>query len=362
MQDQSERDSSLEKMRVSADISNMVENITYVVDGGFNASTKLLYLTNRQATLINNNEIMNSLLDQLNIRNPNFLFIFETALIVDHIKLCINPTWHEREDKFLKYDIFESEFCEKDFILTRTQLIDFMSKVIIPIAKDTNAVILLCEGTICFFNEALEKALGFSVLFDTIQRPFTIVQIVNLYSIYHKSNDTNSNAFKILSKSKIFEKRGDFLTKSGVAKFWEDSFIPAPAGLSINSSRIIVVEAIDEMLESKYNLDNSEELKISEDEAKSFYAPQYGPQYALYKLMVGCLSKGVPSLAIGSFDTYNDFITFVEHLDTNIPVLLLDSRERLFSFNKLITTEKDTTPMITATQYATKVNAFPSIR
>eukprot|EP01035_Chromulina_nebulosa_P038529 gene38529-52049_t len=335
---QSEKDNSLEKMRVSADMSNMVEDITYVVDG-FNNSIKLLYLTNRQATLINTNEIMNSVLDQLNIRNPNFLFIFETALSVNHIKLCIKPT-----GKTSKYENFESEFCERDFTLTRKQLIDFMSQVIIPIAKNTNAVVLLSEGSTCFFNEAMEKALGYFALRDSAQRPFTIVQISSMYSLYQKYTEKKSVACKILSESKIFKSRIELIKNSGVDQHWMK--FSKPADLSINSARIIIVESIDQNLESMCKIDKKT-LCTDED-----LANVYGPKYSLYKLLINCISKGVPSLAIGSFDTPHEFLIFVEHLDRNIPVLLLDSRERVFSSTKLAAT---------ATEYAKKLDTFPSI-
>lgn len=165
----------------------MAEDVTIKSTGGMEVQKKVLYLTNKQAGMIDKKS-MEKCIDELEIGKPKFVIILLTALGDSRSMSC-----HWERSQVSPYSSSPnmcSEINFKDEDIVRTQTILFMKTVILPLAIQTKALIIVDGRNDCLLGDSLAKVVLAEQARMGKDCPFSVVAMViilfycTIYFIY----------------------------------------------------------------------------------------------------------------------------------------------------------------------------------
>lgn len=278
---------------------------------------RVMYLTNKQASLFDS-VAMARCIQALDLGKPKLVIKLMTALGVRSQTISAHgenkdlPAGHYQATG---YNLLSSELDVSDERIVESQAVLFLRTCLLPLAIQTRAIILVDGANDCFIASALANVcLGIQARMGK-DCPFTVVSTVFEFEVHCwavSAQHTNTLAAQIARGSKTWRQR-----MAHVNKYHEQIFGPSKAtyqmcDLSPSASHTIVFECIDEKTG-----------KISS-----------GPKQNFEAVLLQSLTEKVPSIAISTFgfDGEESQVKFLVDLASrNIPVLLIDSRERAFS-------------------------------
>lgn len=314
----------IDEMKVQT-MYKMIEEITIKTDLGHKVMKKLLYLTNEQALMFDEKAV-SKLLEELDIGDPKFVIIFEPGVNVQSQMRISNPVqggsiW----EKFKRDGRYQSELNEYDSRITESQVINFMRNVLLPIAVETKAVILVQAENACFLSAAFALVAASEQARLGIHCPFKVIASVHLSDVYQKYKSHNDSiSHQLLSESRAFKRREGIIEENLHVAWSKISRNPLKlCDIPSSASRVIVFE----------NLDESDDPVDPKKASVSF---SWGASAQLYNFIIKHLIKKVPSISISSFSTWGSD-TMLDRLFNKTPVLLIDCRERAFSSQKFLT-------------------------
>lgn len=313
----------IDEMKVQT-MYKMIEEITIKTSEGHKILKKLLYLTNEQALMFDEKAV-SKLLEELDIGDPKFVIIFEPAVCVLSQMKISNPVKSDSLwEKFKREGRYQSEFNEFDSRITESQVVNFMRNVLLPIAIETQAVILVQAENACFLSATFAMVAASEQERLGARCPFKVIASVHLSDIYQKYvNDNASISHQLLNESRAFQRRGDIIKENIEASWKKISRNPLKlCDIPASASRVIVFE----------NLDENDELN---EAGKKEYSFNWGASGQLYNYIIKHLIKKVPSIALSSFSTWGTD-EILDRLFNKTPVMLIDSRERAISSQKLL--------------------------
>ena len=312
----------IDEMKVQT-MYKMIEEITIKTDLGHKVMKKLLYLTNEQALMFDEKAV-SKLLEEVDIGDPKFVIIFEPGVNVQSQMRISNPVqgssiW----EKFKRDGRFQSELNEYDSRITESQVVSFMRNVVLPIAIETKAVILVQAENACFLSAAFTLVAASEQARLGANCPFKVIASIHLSDVYQKyKTDKNSISHQLLSESRAFKRREGFIQENLYVAWKKVSRNSLKlCDIPSSASRVIVFE----------NLDESE----ASDPKKASASFSWGASAQLYNFIIKHLIKKVPSISISSFSTWGSD-TLLDRLFSKTPVLLIDSRERAISSQKYL--------------------------
>lgn len=285
----------------------MVSECT-VSSEGKSFAKKVMYLTNRQASLFDESAMIRCI-DALDLGQPKFV---------------INLLPSSGFTKFHKFNTLNSSsnLCLQDDRYLERQTLLFMKTCILPIANQTQALILVDGATECILSAALAHVALSEQTRLGKECSFTIVATVTDSEVRDVARESsNSIAAQILKNCPAWKKRF-----KSVGETLSAHNIPCKrCDLNPSATRYIIFEGIDEDEDPESN-------------TKTFsYKPEIRKTFVSTLLQI--LISKLPSVAIQS--NHIDLgISYLSDLASgNMPILLLDSYERAISMRNMANVE-----------------------
>ena len=320
----------------------MVDECT-VITQGREVMKKVLYLTNKQAILFDE-DAMQRAVQALDIGDPKFVIKLLPALgLESQMKLA-----HPEEDflpdiQYGKSNTNTSEICKGDERLVETQILLFMKSCILPLAMQTRALILVSGANDCYMSAALASVFVQEQARLGKDCPFTVIATVSENEVHAKAvsqdpKDQACIASQIARQSASWQKRIVFMND-----FYSATKLPIPeplqqCDLTEAAQRYIIFEGYEEGYEDGVGSMNR------------------GPQDLFESIFLQHMTRKLPSIAIQCLSTTANGVPFLVDLTSrNIPCLLLDTSERCFTSSQL---DYKTGPM---SKLAKLSDAFPSV-
>ncbi len=329
-----DNDLALDEMKVQL-MHNMVEDV-HIKWEGTEVNKKILYLTNHQASLVDN-VAMKRCIEALDIGNPKFVIILngsvgsKSMMDISHEEKNNKP-----ESEYIAGQYLSSEISVLDENIVETQILLFMTNAILPLAKETNALIIVQGANDCILSASLSKiALAEQARLGK-DCPFTVVALSMEFEVHYKAvlaKEKSSIASQLCMGSKGWKNRVPILThlyydKKDISEVERCDLTPA-------ASRYIIFESRD-----KEGRETPTTLQLFRS---SF---------------IELLTKSLPSIAISSHKIKDGIGSLVELISRKIPVLLLDSTERAFTRTRA---EKDEYSIKTQLASKDEADQFPNV-
>jgi hypothetical protein len=147
------QEETVDEMKIQT-MYKMVDDVTINVDGQ-SVQKKILYLTNKQAALFDENA-MARCIQALDIGDPKFVIKLCTSCGVASQMLKAHEEGIGKPVTTYKGSIYQSSEIDKhDATTVDTQVLLFMRTCILPLAKQTRAVILIAGANDCALSAAL---------------------------------------------------------------------------------------------------------------------------------------------------------------------------------------------------------------
>lgn len=329
-----EKEESVDEMKIQT-MYKMVDDITVNVDGRI-VQKKVLYLTNKQASFFNDTA-MQRCIQALDIGQPKFVIKLNPSIGVASQMRIAHEEMIGTSADFQPMQFGSSEIDTMDERAVETNMIIFMRKVIIPLAKQTRAVIIVGGANDCYLSAALANAALAEQARLGNDCPFTVIAFASEFEVHSRAvslKDKNSLAAQLARGSKSWRKR-----LSTVSKHLQVCYAHRPlqrCDLTAAAERYIIFEGIDEVEGGKSKLNTS---------TKSTFE----------SIFLSCITKHLPSIAIQSHHIDLGHAYCAELLARKIPVLFLDTFERAFTFKKPFKSDS------LVTKLAKKSDSFPLV-
>lgn len=338
-----EQDENVDEMKIQT-MYKMVDDC-HVSVGGRDTMKKILYLTNKQAALFDDSA-MERCLQALDIGDPKFIIMLATStgirsqMIKAHAE-CIGSAAMEWGTCFPGWmrGFNTPEINLADERAVESQLLLFMRTCVLPVAMQTRALIIISGANDCYLGAALsEVALGEQVRLGK-DCPFTVVATAFEHEVHYRAVRRGSLACQIAKQSQSWRNRLNF-----TSQFWKtiNNGVLQQCDLSAAASRYIIFESIDEARDEITGGFDVKHSKHNTSLKKSFET-----------VFLQMMTRRLPSIAIQTHSINNGVQYLVDLASRNIPVLLLDTRERAITSR-----HKKTKP---ATKLAEESFAFPKI-
>lgn len=312
---------------------------------------KLLYLTNRQAGVFDES-IMGKFLEALDIGDPKLVIIllggsfgFRSQMLSSH-KEVLGTKEELFNPLYLSSNIDVSD--EESY---RTQALNFMQTSVLPIAIQTEALILISGSNDCFLSDVFSQvALSEQAKYSGDSCPFKVIALafgVQVHLAATNKLTSNSISGQLFNQSKAWKKRVDF-----ASEFWNKfpGMNLPKSDLTGTASRYVIFEGIYEEIHKVSKSD----VKISKTIRRC--RRDITGRTTFEETLLGYLVKKLPMIALFS-NQLGAPITYMHGLiEKRVPVVLLDGRERCFTSNTVEPVFRDT-----QTKLARESNAFPEI-
>lgn len=335
-----EADENVDEMKIQT-MYKMVDDCRVSI-GGRETTKKVLYLTNKQAALFDD-AAMERCLQALDIGDPKFIIMLSTSggvrsqMMKAHAECIGTPTAEWGPDGDM--DFMTAEIDVSDERAVESQLLIFMRTCVLPVAMQTRALIIISGANDCFLGAALsDVALGEQVRLGK-DCPFTVVATVYEHEVHYLAVRRGSLACQIAKQSQSWRNRLNF-----TSQFWKtiNGGVLQQCDLSPAASRYIVFESIDE---ARDEVTGGFDVKHSKKNVSL--------RASFETVFLQMMTRKLPSIAIQSHYINKGLQYLVDLASRNIPVLLLDTRERA------ITSRRAKTRL--STLLAEKSDAFPKI-
>lgn len=310
-----EADENVDEMKIQT-MYKMVDDC-HVNVGGRETTKKVLYLTNKQAALFDDSA-MERCLQALDIGDPKFIIMLSTStgvrsqMIKAHAEVVGAPIAEWGIDGDMQFVTSEIDLSDERAV--ESQLLLFMRTCVLPVAMQTRALIIISGANDCFLGAALsDVALGEQVRLGK-DCPFTVVATVYEHEVHYSAVRRGSLACQIAKQSLSWRNRLNF-----TSQFWKtiNDGVLQHCDLSPAASRYIVFESIDE---AKDEVSGGFDVKHSKKNTSL--------RASFETVFLQMMTRKLPSIAVQSHCINKGLQYLVDLTSRNIPVLLLDTRER----------------------------------
>ena len=336
-------DIDVDEMKVQT-MYKMVDDCRVVVHG-MEVRKKVLYLTNKQASKLDESA-MERVVQALDIKEPKFVIkLLPSTGSAKQMSVAHSELIGSKELEYGQSTSASSEISADDERVVETQILLFMKNCILPLANATDALILVGGSNDCILSASLSKiALAEQARLGKDCR-FTVLATAKEQKIHANAVAANKSsliAAQIAGNSIAWKKRLAFMNKfysrtmlkNALDKNANTSTFKLPqCDLTEAADRYIIFEGYEEGLHGSEGYLND------------------GPQKAFESVFLQYMTKKLPSIAIQCFNAHRGFQFLVDLTNRNIPVLLLDTSERCITSTKCGS----------LTKLATDSNAFPRI-
>ena len=306
--DRSHHDSSVDEMKIQT-MYKMVEDIVVTKDGG-TSEIKFLYLTNKQASMFDQENI-SKCLQALELRDPKCVIRIMPSCKGRQEYLVHTESHDTSKEIWGGCQPLGCEITAEDEYVSASQLALFMEKCVLPLACQTSALIIVSGANDCTLAAALARAVAPMQARLGKKCPFTVLATLSLYEVYDRAtNEPESISAQLTRGSPVWKRRLPFLRAfSDINK----SFSSQKCSITSAASHVIMFESID----------GSPENRIETCRKNS------APPKAFSVLLMSQLNRDLPSILIQSQHPDIGLKVLADHVQREIPVLLLDTRERL---------------------------------
>lgn len=286
---------------------------------GKEVKKKVLYLTNKQAALFDE-EAMERCIQALDLGEPKLVLKLCGSLgVSSQMKLAHPEKLGLPEVEYEKSPTASSEIDRGDEEIVETQLLLFMKNVVLPLAMQTRALILVNGANNCYLSAALSKVAVAEQARLGRDCPFTVIAIAHELEVHAKASSPNTEdlmsvASQLARQSTSWQKR-----IKPMNEFYSDIMLCKreklqQCDLTDAAERYIIFEGYDE--------------SIGDGDPGSV---NRGPQKLLESVFLQYMTRKLPSIAIQCLKTDAGVPFLVDLTSRNIPVLLLDTTERCFT-------------------------------
>lgn len=333
---------NVDEMKVKS-VYTMIEDCK-IRTGSLVLPKKLLYLTNRQASVFDES-IMGRFIEALDIGEPKLVIIllggsfgFRSQMLASH-----------KEVLGTKEELFNPMYLSSNIDMTdeesyRSQVINFMKNSILPIALQTEAIILISGSNECFLSSIFsEVALAEQAKYGN-RCPFKVIALAFEVQVHLNATNkitSNSVSGQLFNQSKAWKKRADF-----TSEFWKNfpgMNLPR-SDLTSSASRYVIFEGIYE--------------EIHKDELRKKFRrcrKDISARIMFSETLLGYLAKKLPTIAFFSNQLGAPIAYMHDLIHRGIPVVLLDGRERCLTSNTVSRTDT------METKLARESCSFPTI-
>ena len=182
--DGEEKEESVDEMKIQT-MYKMVDDVTVNVNGK-QVSKKILYLTNKQAAFFDE-QAMQRCIQALDIGEPKFVIKLNPSV---GVKSQMGTAHDEMIGTSFEYTggyFTTSEIDKMDERVVETQMILFMRTCILPLAKQTKAVIIIGGANDCCMSAALANVALAEQARLGPNCPFTVIAFVNEFEVHSRS-------------------------------------------------------------------------------------------------------------------------------------------------------------------------------
>lgn len=326
-------ETTVDEMKIQT-MYKMVEDVPVLAQGK-EVVKKVLYLTNKQANLFDE-VAMERCIQALELGEPKFIIMLlhsggESLVKLAHEE-CIGTDICEYKGSTYQ----SSELDESDARTCESRIILFMRTCILPLARQTRAIILVSGANDCFLNAALANVVLAEQARLGKDCPFTVIATALEFEVHSRAaskKDNSSLASQIARGSLSWSKRMSTVNGFINNTTWKTL---QRCDLTAAASRYIVFESFDEGPENT--------AKVN-----------WGPSTNFQAVLIQCLTRKIPSIAIQGPNISYGVVFLNDLVSRNIPVLLLDSTERAISMRNQIGGDEP------STRLAKESLTFPSI-
>ena len=323
----STRDKTIDEMRIKT-MYRMVEDVP-VLEGGVETEKKVLYLTNKQATMFDE-EGLARCIEALDLGEPKCIIrLCEAWNTVKEYQVLIN---HQKLEpgQFGHLDKLGGTLSIGDAITTEKELALFMKNHLLPLAKETRALIIINSGSACAMGNALRMTFMGEVERLGADCPFKVIGFGAALTYTYNACKGIGTVGQVCRGSESYSYRMEAITMHEM----RDETELENRDLNPVCSHYIIVEGIDFSV-----------------------VPSKADRGALYKfsnMFIKVLGDSLPSIAIATARSlpYQTLNTMAKN---GVPLLLLDLRQRAFTMRKRTTLQK---PM----DLCQAANQFPSMK
>ena len=214
----------------------MVDDVEVSADGR-NLEKKVLYLTNKQCNMFDNVGIMRCL-QALDLGKPKCVIRLMSA----ENGIPAYTVHTERRGYVLAKQQFGTDICYHDAAQTQMQLDMFMKTCILPLAKQTHALII-CSGC---NDDTLTAAMERVVVPEQARLgkncPFSVLTFVWSFEVHYKAFKGEGIAGKVAAECSAWSLRLDAMTN--FMADWTDNRLQR-ADLIQSASHVIIFEAFE---------------------------------------------------------------------------------------------------------------------
>lgn len=312
LKDGEEKEESIDEMKIQT-MYKMVDDVAVNVNGK-QVTKKILYLTNKQAVFFDD-QAMQRCIQALDIGEPKFVIKLLPCI---GVKSQMNIAHEELIGSKYEYTggyFTTSEIDKMDERTVETQMILFMRTCILPLAKQTRAVIIVGGANDCAMSAALANVALAEQSRLGPNCPFTVIAFASEFEVHSRAvsiKDKASVSAQLCRGSRAWRRQ-----VSAVSKTLEemDGKNLQRCDLTAAAERYIVFEGIDFLEGHKPKKNTS----IKNNFEATF---------------LSCLTKSLPSIAIQSHMTDLGIDYCAELISRKIPVLFIDTVERAFTYKK----------------------------
>ena len=326
--------SNVDEMKIQT-MYKMVDECK-VIANGKEVLKKVLYLTNKQCLLFDE-AAMGRCVQALDVGEPKFVIKLLPSLGIRSQMKIAHPESAGQPDSEYGYSTMRSsEIDDTDERAISTQTLLFMKSCILPLAKQTRALVLVSGANNCYLSAALASVALTEQARLGKECPFTVIATASEGEVHSRAvsgEDQGSVATQILKGSQAWRKRVSVMNSFYSKKFLREGIKMKQCDLTLAASRYIIFEDYD-------------------DEAGSINA---GPRRAFESIFLQYLTRKLPSIAIQAFNIGEGVPFISDLLSRNIPVMLLDSTERAITMTNVPSHRNPLTVL------ATNSCAFPSL-
>jgi hypothetical protein len=178
-------ETTVDEMKIQT-MYKMVEDVDVRIQGK-DVQKKILYLTNRQANLFDENA-MQRCIQALDIGDPKFVIKLlpscgvESQMRIAHTERLDKPMFH-----FKRGTSRSSELDRGDDSIVQSQILLLMRTCILPIAKQTRAIILVGGANDCYLSAALSNVVLAEQARLGKDCPFTVIATVHEFEIHSRA-------------------------------------------------------------------------------------------------------------------------------------------------------------------------------
>ena len=302
---------AVDEMKIQT-MYKMVEDVVVNIDGR-EVTKKVLYLTNKQASMFDDQSMLRCI-EALDIGEPKFVILLLPSYGDLTQNMIAHSELYEDETSKIHYAASHystSEISEYDRDLVETQTLLFFKNCILPLAKQTKALIVCQGANDCFLSATMSKVVLAEQARLGKDCPFSVIALAREFEVHYKATlhkERNSLASQIARGSASWRKRACMLDRFHCDKTSIE--FQQRCDLTGAASRFIIFESMNE------------DGITMENFLTTFKS-----------VFTQCITKRLPSIAIQSHHT-DKLSDMVDLLARNIPILLLDTNERSFTIHQ----------------------------